>query len=235
MEIARTSMIHVRAPHFLWPYAVRCAAHQLNLWPYKLSARAILCILLGFPVDFSDFLFYHPPLFRFLDSRDVWFDESVSYYTRYPCRVLSVPPLPLFLAPSPPPAPAPPVPPSPPLVLPRQSPQQPSALPRHVTVDSWGVGAGGATTRGTRSGGAHSRGTRVGGASSGGAGVGVLGVLEQETRAGGTTTAAPTVSPHLYDTRVQARCHLERKEKERLDQERHELQQLDQQEQQDLQ
>ncbi|CAI7810410.1 unnamed protein product [Closterium sp. NIES-53] len=33
MEIARTSMIHARAPHFLWPYAVRYAAHQLNLWP----------------------------------------------------------------------------------------------------------------------------------------------------------------------------------------------------------
>ncbi|CAI7853643.1 unnamed protein product [Closterium sp. NIES-53] len=33
MEIARTSMTHARAPHFLWPYAVRYAAHQLNLWP----------------------------------------------------------------------------------------------------------------------------------------------------------------------------------------------------------
>ncbi|CAI7776410.1 unnamed protein product [Closterium sp. NIES-53] len=33
MEIARTSMIHVAAPHFLWPFAVRYAAHQLNLWP----------------------------------------------------------------------------------------------------------------------------------------------------------------------------------------------------------
>ncbi|CAI7879079.1 unnamed protein product [Closterium sp. NIES-54] len=33
MEIARTSMIHARASHFLWPYAVRYAAHQLNLWP----------------------------------------------------------------------------------------------------------------------------------------------------------------------------------------------------------
>ncbi|CAI6005032.1 unnamed protein product [Closterium sp. NIES-64] len=96
---------------------------------------------------------------EFLDSRDVRFDKSVSYYTRYPCRGLPVPPPPLFLAPSPP-APAPPVPP-PPLVLPRlvcptlplyprvarqvaspspqsssQSPQQPLALPRQVTVDS---------------------------------------------------------------------------------------------------
>ncbi|CAI7760886.1 unnamed protein product [Closterium sp. NIES-54] len=33
MEVARTSMIHAASPHFLWPFAVRYAAHQLNLWP----------------------------------------------------------------------------------------------------------------------------------------------------------------------------------------------------------
>ncbi|CAI7901937.1 unnamed protein product, partial [Closterium sp. NIES-53] len=33
MEVARTSMIHAAACHFLWPFAVRYAAHQLNLWP----------------------------------------------------------------------------------------------------------------------------------------------------------------------------------------------------------
>ncbi|CAI7880425.1 unnamed protein product [Closterium sp. NIES-54] len=33
MEVARTSMIHAAAPHFLWPFAVRYAAHQLKLWP----------------------------------------------------------------------------------------------------------------------------------------------------------------------------------------------------------
>ncbi|CAI7867823.1 unnamed protein product, partial [Closterium sp. NIES-54] len=33
MEVARTSMIHVVAPHFMWPFAVQYAAHQLNLWP----------------------------------------------------------------------------------------------------------------------------------------------------------------------------------------------------------
>ncbi|CAI5457465.1 unnamed protein product [Closterium sp. Yama58-4] len=32
MEIARTSLIHAAAPHFLWPFAVRYATHQLNLW-----------------------------------------------------------------------------------------------------------------------------------------------------------------------------------------------------------
>ncbi|CAI7890207.1 unnamed protein product [Closterium sp. NIES-54] len=33
MEVARTSMIHAAAPHFLWPFAVQYGAHQLNLWP----------------------------------------------------------------------------------------------------------------------------------------------------------------------------------------------------------
>ncbi|CAI5502008.1 unnamed protein product [Closterium sp. Naga37s-1] len=241
MDIARTSMIHARAPHFLWPHAVRYAAHQLNLQPRvsrpeasptslwtgspgvesafrvwgclalvrdtsadKLSARAVPCVFLGFPVDSADWSFYHPPLHQFLDSRDVRFDESVSYYTRYPCRGLPVPPPPLFLAPSPPPAPAPPVPPPPPGPAPSgvshatplpsvarqvaspspqsssQSPQQPSALPRQVTVDSVGVGAGGAAAGSARSGGARSRGTGAGGAgagdaSSGGAGAGGAG------------------------------------------------------------
>ncbi|CAI7879494.1 unnamed protein product, partial [Closterium sp. NIES-54] len=39
MEVARTSMIHAAAPHFLWPYAVRYAAHQLNLWPVSPCRR----------------------------------------------------------------------------------------------------------------------------------------------------------------------------------------------------
>ncbi|CAI7923405.1 unnamed protein product [Closterium sp. NIES-53] len=33
MEVAHTSMIHAAAPHFLWLFAVRYSAHQLNLWP----------------------------------------------------------------------------------------------------------------------------------------------------------------------------------------------------------
>ncbi|CAI7837257.1 unnamed protein product [Closterium sp. NIES-53] len=32
MEVACTSMIHAAAPHFMWLFAVRYAAHQLNLW-----------------------------------------------------------------------------------------------------------------------------------------------------------------------------------------------------------
>ncbi|CAI7766240.1 unnamed protein product, partial [Closterium sp. NIES-53] len=33
MDITRTSMIHAVAPHFLWPFAVQYAAHQINLQP----------------------------------------------------------------------------------------------------------------------------------------------------------------------------------------------------------
>ncbi|CAI7860251.1 unnamed protein product [Closterium sp. NIES-53] len=33
MDVARTSMMHAAAPHFLWPFAMRYAAHQINLHP----------------------------------------------------------------------------------------------------------------------------------------------------------------------------------------------------------
>ncbi|CAI7930718.1 unnamed protein product, partial [Closterium sp. NIES-54] len=33
MDVARTSMIHAAAPHFLWPFAVEYVAHQINLQP----------------------------------------------------------------------------------------------------------------------------------------------------------------------------------------------------------
>ncbi|CAI7923625.1 unnamed protein product, partial [Closterium sp. NIES-54] len=33
MDVARTSMMHAATPHFLWPFAVRYAAHQINLHP----------------------------------------------------------------------------------------------------------------------------------------------------------------------------------------------------------
>ncbi|CAI7899276.1 unnamed protein product [Closterium sp. NIES-54] len=33
MDVACTSMIHAASPHFLWPFAVQYAAHQINLQP----------------------------------------------------------------------------------------------------------------------------------------------------------------------------------------------------------
>ncbi|CAI7777152.1 unnamed protein product [Closterium sp. NIES-53] len=139
MEVARTSMIHAAAPHFLWPFAVRYAAHQLNLWPRvslletsptlcwtgkvgdasvfrvwgsrafvrdtsadKISARAILCIFLGFSLDAPSWQFYHPTSRRVFPSQDVTFDGSVPFYRLFPYRSAPPPPPPLFLAPRPP-------------------------------------------------------------------------------------------------------------------------------------
>ncbi|CAI7902072.1 unnamed protein product, partial [Closterium sp. NIES-54] len=65
MEVARTSMIHAAAPHFLWPFAVRYAARQLNLWP-RVSLPKTLPTL---PVPFYRLFLYRsappppPPLF----------------------------------------------------------------------------------------------------------------------------------------------------------------------------
>ncbi|CAI7834944.1 unnamed protein product [Closterium sp. NIES-54] len=33
MDVARTSMIHAAAPHFLWPFTIQYVAHQINLQP----------------------------------------------------------------------------------------------------------------------------------------------------------------------------------------------------------
>ncbi|CAI7901135.1 unnamed protein product [Closterium sp. NIES-54] len=45
MDVARTSMMHAAAPHFLWPFAVRYAAHQLNLHS-RVSRPAMSPVLL---------------------------------------------------------------------------------------------------------------------------------------------------------------------------------------------
>ncbi|CAI5997260.1 unnamed protein product [Closterium sp. NIES-65] len=45
MDVARTSMMHAAAPHFLWPFAVRYTAHQLNLHP-TVSRPAMSPVLL---------------------------------------------------------------------------------------------------------------------------------------------------------------------------------------------
>ncbi|CAI7891100.1 unnamed protein product [Closterium sp. NIES-54] len=115
MDVARTFMIHAAAPHFLWPFAVQYAAHQINLQPRvslpettpfvrdtsadKLSSRAVPCVFLGFPPDALGWQFYQPTSRRVLSSQNVTFDESVSYYRLFPYRAASLPPRPLFLAP----------------------------------------------------------------------------------------------------------------------------------------
>ncbi|CAI7817706.1 unnamed protein product [Closterium sp. NIES-54] len=91
MEVARTSMIHAAAPHFLWPFAVRYAAHQLNLWPRVSLPKT------------SPILHWSGKVGNASAFRDVTFDELVPFYCLFPYRSAPPPPLPLFLALGPPP------------------------------------------------------------------------------------------------------------------------------------
>ncbi|CAI7913084.1 unnamed protein product [Closterium sp. NIES-53] len=94
MEVAHTSMILAAAPHFLWPFVVRYAAHQLNLWPrVSLLETSPTLRWTGEVGDASVFQFYHPISRRVFPSQDVTFDESVPFYRLFPYR--SAPPLPL--------------------------------------------------------------------------------------------------------------------------------------------
>ncbi|CAI7898063.1 unnamed protein product [Closterium sp. NIES-53] len=197
----------------------------------KLSARAVPCVFLGFSVASADWSFYHPPLHQFLDSRD---DESVSYYTRYPCRGLPVPPPPLFLAPSLPSAPAPSVPPPPP----GPAPSTGGAGTRGASsggAGAGGAGMGGANSGGVGVGGLGTRGARTGGAEAGdpdpvgtpSGDTGSRGASSEVTGAGGTTSAESTLPPHRHETRYQAAFRRAREEQERLEQERQKLRQLD--------
>ncbi|CAI7844550.1 unnamed protein product [Closterium sp. NIES-53] len=56
VEVARTSICHAGAPQFLWPQAVRYAAHQLNLWPSDAWPRVMPIFLwTGFPGVAADY------------------------------------------------------------------------------------------------------------------------------------------------------------------------------------
>ncbi|CAI7876784.1 unnamed protein product [Closterium sp. NIES-53] len=112
MEVARTSIIHVAAPHFLWPFAVGDASVFRVLGALslvhdakasKLSSFTLRFVFLGFPTDAQLWQFYHPRSRRVFSSEDVTFDESVCYYRLYPHASHPVPLAPLFLVLVPPP------------------------------------------------------------------------------------------------------------------------------------
>ncbi|CAI7812397.1 unnamed protein product [Closterium sp. NIES-54] len=158
MDIARTSMIHARAPRFLWPYPVRYAAHQLNLRPHVSRPEASPTSLwTGSPGVGSVFRVWGCLALVRDTSADKILARAIPYvFLGFPVA-----------SPSPQSS--------------SQSPQQPSALPRQVTVDSGGVGAGGAAAGGTQAEGARLRGVGAGVAGTGGASSGGVG-------AGGTGT-----------------------------------------------
>ncbi|CAI7841088.1 unnamed protein product, partial [Closterium sp. NIES-54] len=146
MEVTRTSMIHAAAPHFLWPFAVRYAAHQLNLWPrVSLPETSPTLRWTGKVGDALVFRFYHPTSRRVLPSEGVTFDESVPFYRLFPYRSAPPPPPPpLFLAPGPPPVAV--------------------VSGAALGTASGGAASGGAASRGAEPGGAGSEGAGSGGA-----------------------------------------------------------------------
>ncbi|CAI7931282.1 unnamed protein product [Closterium sp. NIES-54] len=182
MDVARTSMIHAAAPHFLWPFAVQYAAHQLNLQPrVSLPETSPTLLWTGKVGDASAFRVWGSRAFvRDLSADklspratpcDVTFDESVPYYHLFPYRTAPLPPPPLSLAPGPPPVePLPPQGPAPSGVS-----QVDAVEPVEVAVDSGaatgaepvGAGSGGTGSGGAVPGGAESRGAVPGGAESG--------------------------------------------------------------------
>ncbi|CAI7852907.1 unnamed protein product [Closterium sp. NIES-54] len=196
MEVARTSMIHAAAPHFLWPFAVQYAAHELNLWPrVSLPETSPTLRWMGKVDDASVFRVWGSRAFVCDTSADklsahaipcdIMFDESVPFHHLFPYRSAPLPPLPLFLAPGPPPVDPP-----------------PGAVPGEVGVDS-------GAARGTASGGAEPGGAEPGGAETGGAeleGVEPAGVESEGAESKGAEThgaaspggffgASPRLSP----------------------------------------
>ncbi|CAI7730129.1 unnamed protein product [Closterium sp. NIES-54] len=170
MEVARTSMIHAAAPHFLWPFATRSP-------PAPFPASSLVLSLTRLASSFTT-----PP--RAVSS-PLRTSHSMS---RFPSTVSSptaLPP-PLFLAPGPPLVdPLPPKGPAPSEVS--QVDPLPSTAPVQVAVGSgaapgaasggaasggaafWGAEPGGAGSEGVGSGGAKREGVEPGGAESEGA------------------------------------------------------------------
>ncbi|CAI7869918.1 unnamed protein product [Closterium sp. NIES-53] len=157
MEVARTSMIHAAAPHFLWPFAVRYAAHQLNLWPRV--SLPVTSPTLHWTAEVGD-----ASVFRVWGSRAFVRDMSADKLSAcaIPCVFLCFPPDAPGWSPSD--RPPPPQGPAPSSVS--QGDPLPGTVPVEVAVDS-GV-ARGAASEGAASGGAGSGGVEPGGAEPGG-------------------------------------------------------------------
>ncbi|CAI7926851.1 unnamed protein product, partial [Closterium sp. NIES-53] len=87
MDVARTSMIHAAAPHFLWPFAVQYVAHQLKLQPrVSLPETSPTLLWTGKVGDASAFRVWGSRAF----VRDLFADKLSPRAT--PCVFLGFPP-----------------------------------------------------------------------------------------------------------------------------------------------
>ncbi|CAI7804543.1 unnamed protein product [Closterium sp. NIES-53] len=176
MEVARTSMIHAAALHFLWPFAVRYAAHQLNLWPrVSLPETSPTLRWRGKVGDVSVFWVWGSRAFcpRYVRRQALRPRHSLLGFLlpSLPLPLCPSPPQLLFLAPGPPPVdPLPPQGPAPSGVSQVDPPL--GAVPGEVGVDSGaarGTASEGAEPGGAEPGGAETWGVELGGAETGGA------------------------------------------------------------------
>ncbi|CAI7892059.1 unnamed protein product [Closterium sp. NIES-54] len=230
MEVARTSMIHAAAPHFLWTFAVRYAAHQLNLWPrVSLPETSPTLRWTGEVGDASVLRVWGSRAFVRDTSADklspraipcdVTFDKSVPFYRLFPYRYAPPLPPPLFLAFGHPPVdPLPPQGPAPsgvtqvdplPSTAPVQSEGAETGGAEPGGVEPRGAEPGGVATEVVEPGGAELKGVEPGGASSEGA------EPEGEERRGaassaGSTCASPRLSPQQLREWFVRRTHLRR-------------------------
>ncbi|CAI5927963.1 unnamed protein product [Closterium sp. NIES-65] len=161
MDVACTSMIHAAGPHFLWPFAVQYAAHQLNLQPrVSLPETSPTLRWTGKVRDAS--------AFRVWGSRSFIRDLSADKLSprAVPCVFLGFPPNAPGSSPGRPPPPT------------GSGPVRVDAVERvEVAIDSGaaigaepaGAGSGGAQPWGAESGGAEPGGAESGGAEPGGA------------------------------------------------------------------
>ncbi|CAI7739782.1 unnamed protein product [Closterium sp. NIES-53] len=205
MDVARTSMMHAAAPHFLWPFAVRYAVHQINLHPRVSRPETSPALLwTGKVGDASAFRVWGSRAFVRDLSADklppraapcvfLGFPPDAPGWHRSPTTassptaLLPFPPPPLFLVPGPPPVdPLPPQGPAPSGVS-----QVDAVEPVGVTGDSGAAGGaepGGAVSGGAEPGGAATGGAEPGGAATGGAdpgGAELGGTVPGGTAAGG--------------------------------------------------
>ncbi|CAI7788447.1 unnamed protein product, partial [Closterium sp. NIES-53] len=171
MEVARTSMIHAAAPHFLWPFAIRYAAHQLNLWPrVSLPETSPTLRWTGKVGDASVFRVWGSRAFVRDTSADKLSARAIPYIflgfvpdalgsllPSLPLPLCPSPPPPLFLAPGPPPVD--------PLLPQGPAPSGVSQVdPLLGTATVQGVEPVGAKSEGAEPGGAESEGAESGGA-----------------------------------------------------------------------
>ncbi|CAI7856542.1 unnamed protein product [Closterium sp. NIES-54] len=158
MDVARTSMIHAAAPHFLWTFAVQYPAHQINLQPrVSLPETTPTLRWTGKVGDASAFCVWGSRAFVCDTSTDKLSSCAVPYRL-FPYRAASLPPPPLFLVPG-----TPPVDP-----LPPQGPA-PSGVSQVDPAEQVEEAVDSGATRGAEPAGAGTGGAEPGGADSAGA------------------------------------------------------------------